>query len=245
MSEPETKLDDIQTEPEIKSDDPLKEPETKSDDPQTEPEKEVNDPQTEPEKDPHEEPEKEVKDQQFSYFDPIAGIIVALIATVVFLGFPGIITVVFIGGVVIPTFEEEVIRSLWIPIILWAVFRIGVDVAYIAEHSYTKRLAKISVIGHILTAICTIIIFIDPRIVHPEYVDWVNTYFASVSVEFGNILARPNLIILVLILVVLIIESITVIRKGYRAEDTDDEDAGGENADGENADGGGNIERTH
>ena len=166
------------------------------------------------------------KDLKFSYFEPIAGIIISLAATIIFLIFPHIITVVFIGGQVIPTFDVEVIRSLWvmIPAIIWAVLRVGVETAYLVEHRYTKRLANISVIGNALAVICSCIIFIPYRIVYWEFIEWVHSYFASVSVWFGNILARPNLIILVLMIVVLLIESITVVRKGNMAgEDPDEE----------------------
>ena len=165
--------------------------------------------------DSHEIPKKGVK---FSYFEPIAGIIFAVAATVIFLGFPQIITVAFIGGRLIPTFDEEVIRSLWVPIIIWAVLRIGVEVAYLIERSYTQRLAVISVIGHTLTAIASIIILVSPRIVYWEYIDFIHTYFDDVAAWFGAILAKPNLIILFIMIIVLVIESITVVNKGRKAK---------------------------
>jgi len=174
------------------------------------------------------------KDLKFSYFEPIAGIIIAIVAAVVFLGFPEIITVVFIGGQVIPTFDVEVIREIFniILIVLWAVFRLGVDVSYLVERRYTKRLAQIAIVGNALALICACIVFIPYRIVYGGFIDWVYSYFASVSVGFGNILARPNLIILVLMIAVLVIESINVARKGYKAEeDKDEEDRNNESAD--------------
>ena len=156
------------------------------------------------------------KEKKFSYFEPFAGIIFAIVATVIFLGFPQIITIVFIGGRLIPTLDEVVIQSLWLPIILWAVFRIGVEVAYLIERRYTPRLAVISLIGHVLTAIVTVIIFADSRIVYWEYVDFVHTYFENVAEWFGEVLAKPNLIILAIMMIVLIIESINVVKKGKR-----------------------------
>ena len=160
---------------------------------------------------------------KFSYFEPIMGIIITLLASIIFLGFPHIITVVFIGGPTIPTFNADVIRSLWIPIILWALFRIGVEAAYLYERKYTKRLAKISIIGHALTTICSFIILISPRIVNQDYISFIHDYYRNVSVWFGNILARPNLIILVIIMIIIILESINVIRKGNKAEKREEE----------------------
>jgi len=224
----------------------LSEPETKINEsppaPAAEPEKA---PAAEPEKEPEVEPEKKKdskKHQKFSYWEPVAGILFAIIATVIFLGFPQIITVQYVDGsgtigYRIPTFEAEVIRSLWLPIIIWALLRVGIDVFYLFEKKYTKRLALVSVVGHVLTAICSVIIFISPRIVYWEYVDWVHSYFENVAVWFGNILAKPNLIVLTIMIVVLIIESIIVIRKGNKAiAEKDDEDKNEGANDGENKD---------
>jgi len=168
-------------------------------------------------------PQKEEKNIKFSYFEPVAGIIFAIVATVIFLGFPQIIAVVFVSGPLIPTFNAEVIRSLWIPIILWAVFRIFVEVFYLVERRYTKRLAIITMIGNALAFICTLIIFIPYRIVNVDYIDWIHTYFANIAAWFGEILARPNIVIIVIMLVGLILDSITVIRKGFKKK-TEDED---------------------
>ena len=168
------------------------------------------------------------KDLKFSYFEPVAGIVFAVIAAVVFLGFPILMSVIYIGGPIIPTFIAEYFPE-WdllviIPGIIWTLLRIGTEVFYLVERRYTKRLAKITVIANVLAAICTFIIFISPRILNPDYVDWVHSYFANVSVWFGNILAKPNLIILVIIMVALILDSITVIRKGNKAEGKENEE---------------------
>jgi len=173
----------------------------------------------------------EKKQRKFSFIEPIAGIIFAVVATIIFLGFPQIITIVFIGGRLIPTFDAEVIRSLWLPIILWAVVRIGVDVAYLVQQRYTQSLAIISLIGNALTAILTFIIFINSRIVYWEYVDFVHRYYEEIAAWFGAIIARPNIIILVVILLVLVLDTFNAIRKGglMRKTDEDDEDDDEEN----------------
>ena len=180
-----------------------------------------------PEKDETENDEQK-KNMKFSYFEPVFGIIFAVVAAILFLGFPLTFTVVYIGGFTIPTFTAEYFRD-WdllviIPGIIWALLRIGVEIAYLAEKRYTKRLAKISVVGNILAAVCTFIIFISPRIVNQDYVNWVHQYFANVSVWFGNILANPHLIILFIIMVALILDTVNVIRKGNKAKDKEDEE---------------------
>jgi len=163
------------------------------------------------------------KKLKISVFEPVMGIIISLIATIVFLGFPHIITVVLIGGPVIPTFYEDIIRSLWIPIVLWLIFRLVVDVSYLVERKYTKRLANIALVGNLLTAICTFIIFISIRIVNIDFINFVYDYYGSIAMWFANILARPNLIILVIIMIVLILESINVYKKGYKSKKKEEE----------------------
>ena len=172
-----------------------------------------------------ESPKKAEKDIKFSYFEPVAGIIFAIVATIIFLGFPQIIAVVFVSGPLIPTFDAEVIRSLWIPIILWMIFRIFVEVFYLIERRYTKRLAIVTMIGNSLAFICSLIIFLPDKIVNVEYISWINTNFANIAVWFGNILANPHVVIIVIMLIGLVLDSITVVRKGFKKkEKTDEED---------------------
>jgi len=168
-------------------------------------------------------PPAKKKNLRFSYVEPVAGIIFAVAAAVIFYFFPQIITIVFIGGTLIPTFDAEVIRSLWLPILLWAVFLVAVDIAFLAERRYTGKLAIIASIGHLIVIIATFIIFIGPRIVNPDYINFVHTYFADVAPWFGNIIARPNLIILVIIVIVLLLETLGVIRKGVKSKENKDE----------------------
>ena len=189
-----------------------------------------NNPQPEPEK---KEPEKKIK---FSYFEPIFGILFAIIATVIFLVFPQIIGVFFLGfgDHHIPAFDANVIRGLWvlIPAIIWAILRIAVEIAYLVERRYTKRLALITVIGDVLAVICTLIMFIPYRIVNVEYIDFVHRYFTNVSAWFTEILVRPNLIIMIIIIIYMILDSVNAVIKGNKAkekkedEEEDDPEAG-------------------
>ena len=171
--------------------------------------------------------EKGLKEKKFSYFEPAKGIIFAVVATVLFLGFPQVITYVFIGEL-IPIFDATVVRSLWIPIVLWGLIRIGIEVAYILERSYTKRLAVVTIVGDVLATICGLIIFVSPRILWQGYIDFVHTYFEDMAVWFSvpltRILDRPNLIILFVMILVFVIESINVVRRSRRGKEKKDEE---------------------
>ena len=184
--------------------------------------------------DSHHEPESKIKNVRFSYFEPVKGIIFTIVVTVLFLVFPQIIAFVFYGSMnprLIPTFDAVVIRYLiiLIPAILWALLRIGIEIAYMIERSYTKRLALITVIGNFLAIICGVFIFISPQIVYGEYIAFVHRYFEDMaawfSVPLTRILDRPNLIVLVIMLVALVIESINVVRKAHK-ENADEDDDG-------------------
>jgi len=178
----------------------------------------VNQPESQP------EPEKKVK---FSYFEPVAGIIFALVATIIFYFFPQIIAVGFFGNpiVIIPTFVEEVIKSLWLPIFLWAILRIVVEIVYLVERRYTKRLAIITIIGNLLAFVSTLFVFIPDRIVNPEYINWVHDHISPIATWFGELLAKPHWIIIAIMLIGLILDSITVTVKGIKASKKDkDED---------------------
>jgi len=163
------------------------------------------------------------KKMKFSYFEPIAGIIFAVVAAVIFYFFPQIIAIVFIGGPLIPTFYAEVIHSLWFPILLWVILRVGVEVAFLVERRYTQRLSVISLIGNVLTAIVTFIIFFSDRIVNVEYIDFVHDHYTDGAAWFGEILVRPHHVIIVIIMISLILESINVIIKGRKAKKNKDE----------------------
>ena len=162
--------------------------------------------------------------RKFSFFEPIAGIILAIVATVVFFFFPQIISVVFVNGPLIPTFVDFIINGLWFPIFAWAILRIGVEVFYLIERRYTKRLAVVTVIGNVLAFICTLFIFVPYRVVNLHYVEWIYSYFSGGAAWFGEILARPNLIIIIIMLIGLLLDSFTVIRKGRREMEREEEE---------------------
>lgn len=177
---------------------------------------------------------KPAKTLRFSYFEPIAGMIFSILCAVIFLWFSEIITIVFVGGRLIPTFDETVIQSMWFLVILWGLLRIAVDISYLVERCYTKRLAIISIVGNTLTAIVGCILLIPHRIVYWEYIDFVHEYFEETAAWFGSIAASPNLIILVVMVIVLALETITAVRKGWKNDarkktDSDDDSADSDN----------------
>jgi len=181
--------------------------------------------------------DKREKLNKFSYFEPILGTTLAVTCTVIFGWFSEIITWSYYGtannnieeGVIrlVPTFNKDVISSMIILIILWGLLRIAVDAFYLFERCYTKRLAIVSIAGNSMTFIASCLILIPSRIVHDEYVLHVHTAFQGGMAWFGEILARPNIIILVLLLGILLFESFFATSKGWKSnkEKNEDEEA--------------------
>jgi len=170
------------------------------------------------------------KEMKFSKSEPVVGILIALVASIVFYFFPQVIAIVFVSGPVIPTFDVNVINgpesTLWIPILLWALLRIGVEIAYFVERRYTKRLAVITMIGNVFAFICTLVIFLPVTIMNPEHIEWVRTHYIDNAAWFADILANANLVVIGIMLISLILDSITVVKKGFRSnrvrKDADD-----------------------
>jgi len=167
---------------------------------------------------PEDNPDKKsLKTKKFPYFEPISGIIIAIVCVVVFVLFSDLITIAFWldPPALIPTFLEHELHRfiIWFPAVLWGITRLVVNIAYLIEKIYTKRLAIIALICNALTVILTFIIMIDGRIVNPVYAQWMRDLFEPVAPWFGEILARANLTILVILVVVMILDSITVVRK--------------------------------
>ena len=167
-----------------------------------------------------------IKSPKVSYFEPIVSMIFAIVCVVIFLAFPQIIAIGILGDPprLIPTFDASVVRSLWFPVVLWGLFHIGTDIAYLVERRYTKRLAMITVAGHVLSLICACIILIPTRIINGEYLIWVDILSNSVARWFANILTRPNLIILFIMIIVSIIIVMGVIIRSNKAQKKADEE---------------------
>jgi len=163
-----------------------------------------------------------VKVIKFSYFEPVVGILIALAVSIIFYFFPQVIAIVFVNGPVIPTFSINAINgpgsSIWIPVLLWALLRIGIEIVYLIERRYTKRLAIITLIGNTLAFICTLVIFLPDSIMNPEHLEWVRTNYINNAAWFGEILARANIVVIIIMLVSLILDSITSIRKGFKSK---------------------------
>lgn len=148
--------------------------------------------------------------------DPILGIVFSILVVVVFLGFPYILGGAWIGdGTYIPMFDTDIIRSLWLPIILWMVFRIAVEVAYLVEKRYKPRLTVIAVTLNIATAICAFIVLWGDRLINSEFLYYMEEFADS---AIANLISFIPMGLLLVFMALLLIETITVIYKGVKSK---------------------------
>jgi len=156
---------------------------------------------------------------KISPYGPIAGIVFAVSTTALFLGFPQVIRL-YHNFTWFTIFDTAVIRGLWLPIILWTIVEIGTEIIKLLEGQYTMRLAAVTVITSALQVIFTVSIFGRNSILNPEFISFMD----NLSIDFGaawwifdSLLMRPNIILMVIVLVVLFFETIDVVIKAFQS----------------------------
>jgi hypothetical protein len=109
----------------------------------------------------------------------------------------------------VPAFQPAAIRSLWFFIILWTVLGVTVESVKLIEGQYTKRLAITTVACDILIAISAAIVFLNDKIMNPEFAANIGDVFLAPgeSSATAPLISRLNLIILGFALFALILES--------------------------------------
>ncbi|MDR0283811.1 MAG: hypothetical protein LBI33_02835 [Propionibacteriaceae bacterium] len=145
---------------------------------------------------------------------PVINMVWWILLVVLFLGVPQVIGGWTPGAGWVPVFSVSHLRSLWLPVILWAVLGIAKDVVQLVEEQYTPRLAILTVVANILVAGCTAVVFLPPAIINPDFVahldDFVTGAGGRVIWPWGEHL---NLVVFGIIGIVLVIETAaTIIR---------------------------------
>ncbi|MDR2183672.1 MAG: hypothetical protein LBE55_05810 [Clostridiales bacterium] len=148
--------------------------------------------------------------------EAIFGIIFSIAFAVVLLGYPHIVSARADGNWM-PVFNIEMLRGLWLPIVLWAIFGICAHIVELIEGRYTMRLAAVTVIANVLIAVCAIAIF-GNNIINPEFINLLDGIFYQDSdMWLFGLFARPYLVVLGIILIVLAVETISTIVKAFLA----------------------------
>ena len=150
--------------------------------------------------------------------EAIAGIIVALVLTVVLLGFPEIIGFWTPATGWVPIFVPEVLRSVWVFIVLWTLLEIVKESVKIVEGIYTRRLVIVTVICNIFIVISAMAVFLNSAVVNPEFALTLNSFITeedgriAVSTIFGNI----HLIVIGAVIIGFVVDSIDTAVSAYK-----------------------------
>jgi hypothetical protein len=160
-------------------------------------------------------PETPQKSEKIGIGEPIVGILMCALLPVLFLGVPQIMGGMS-NGIWIPLFDVAVLRSLWIPIIVWAILGVIAETVTILEGRYTKRLAIVSIVTNLLIVVCAATVFLNNSVMNPDFVYYMSgilNYEADWLIPW---LSSSNIIVFVVVCVIVVIESVSLAVKAWR-----------------------------
>ena len=162
-------------------------------------------------------PEAKMK---ISPLEPICWIAFAIATTILLLGFPQVIAGNFGSGWV-TVFNIEVLRGLWLPILAWTLLEIVAEAVKLVEGQYNMRMAAVSIVASVLQMVCVVIVFGNSDIMNPEILNHIGNFgitILNLGGQFNNLLMRPNMIIMAVIIVILIWEIVEIAVKTLQAK---------------------------
>ena len=149
--------------------------------------------------------------------ESIFGITTSLIFCIVFLVAPEIFGFALIEGkTFIPIFNTQIIKSIWYIIIGLTALGIIRDSFKLIEGRYTKKLAIVTIITDILSAILSFVFLLDNKIINSEFTNVIINLFKDDAELIVNIFSRFNLFFLSVILFALVIDMINTIVRAWK-----------------------------
>jgi len=152
-------------------------------------------------------------------FWSIVGIAVSIPAAVLFLLYPQIISARFEDIGWIPVFNVDVVHSLWLPILLWAILNVGSEIMELVEGQYTMRLASVTAGACALIAICAAAVFGNSEIINPVYTSRMlyERHLFDGAYWVFDIVAQPNHFIMAVTFIVLAYETVWAFVKAFQS----------------------------
>ena len=157
------------------------------------------------------------KQAQIKPEESIFSIILMVLVTILFIGFPQIIAGWFEGVGWIPALATSVIRSFWPALILWALLDITKEIAKLTEGRYCLKITFITLVVNILILVSTAFVFLNDRIMNPAFVSRLSAAVTQGGdFDLLRLIPRLNVIFFALICLALVIETITVAVRGVQ-----------------------------
>ena len=158
-----------------------------------------------------------IKNQIISKYESIIGITISVIFGVVFLIAPEILSVALVDGEsTVSIFNTQIIKSIWYIIIGFAVLGIIRECFKLYEGRYTKRLAVVTIITDVLSALLSLLFLLDNKIINTEFTKVIISLFQEEGNLTVNILSQINIFFLCLILFALALDMINTIARALK-----------------------------
>jgi len=160
-------------------------------------------------------PEIPKKKERIPWIEPLAGIIFSVLFLIVLLGFPQILGGWFEGVGWVPVLQTSVIRSLWLPIGVWAFLGIVKEIVRLVEGRYTWLVALVTVIVNVLILGCVLFVVLHANLMNPAFIAQMELALAGQEgASFVMTALRwYNLVLLAPVLFALVVDSISAIVK--------------------------------
>jgi len=157
------------------------------------------------------------KRAQIKIHEPVINILWQIAVFVLLLGFPYLIGGYTKGTDWIPAFDGTYIQASWYLIVIWTVVGISREIAKLIERRYSRRLALITVISHILTGASSALFLASSRIMNPVFTDNIASMIEGPSAEgLGKVLSHVNLFILAAVLLTLVVDVCVTLFRAFR-----------------------------
>lgn len=155
-----------------------------------------------------------IKNAIISKYESVFGISISVIFCIVFLIAPEIFGVpAIVGKKFIPIFNTEIIKSIWYIIIGFAGLGIIRESFKLYEGRYTKKLAVVTVVTDVLSALLSFIFLLDNKIINTEFTAAIINLFQGDEDFIVNIFSKFNIFFLSVILFALALDMVnTMVR---------------------------------
>jgi len=114
------------------------------------------------------------KQERIKPYEPIIGILLSIVATALFLGFPQVLGLWRTDGGWLQLLNVDAIRSFWYLIILWAALGIAKEIIKFIEGRVTKRLAIVTIAANLIIMGSMAVVFLSKEIANREFFTYIN-----------------------------------------------------------------------
>ncbi len=150
-------------------------------------------------------------EERIKIHEPIMGIAWCVLAAAVLLGFPQVIGAWNKSVGWVPLLATQVVRSLWLPILLWFALGVVKEVVKLVDGRYTLRVGIVTGSANLLTIACVAVVFLQSRILNPAFLKHIDQFLVGEGgAEIAPLFAKINLLFLCIVLFALVLDTVTV-----------------------------------